>query len=365
VKNRFWLAALAVAVIGASAVSTLQAQERRVPANFGALETASEEAVKGKALAWFKGAGNTDAIKLQAFENIWRGTERPVLERLAETFALGDAAAAKLLSDARDLSVPAPIEVPAILKDAKQPMFYRANLGLAYARSLSNRRIHEEALEILKNVKAEDVVDPNVYLFHRAISEHGLLMKADAAKSVMRLIQDSVDSPERYRTVSALILLDMQTWKEKDLPAIARKMTDVERRLDLARGGPQTQKVQKEIVARLDELIKELENQAKNSSQANGGSCPDGSQPGPGRSPGNNPTSPMQDTNLAPGAGGQGTVDIVKLRKLGQGWGQMDKNERARVLQEVEDLTRGMSLTHQEQYREYFRRLAETSTRKE
>jgi hypothetical protein len=40
-------------------------------------------------------------------------------------------------------------------------------------------------------------------------------------------------------------------------------MDNVERRLDLSRGGPKTQKLQKEIIARLDELIKERENQGK------------------------------------------------------------------------------------------------------
>ena len=59
------------------------------------------------------------------------------------------------------------------------------------------------------------------------------------------------------------MLLDMQTWKDKDLSAIARKMENIERRLDLARGGPQTQKLQKEVVMRLDEIIKELENKQK------------------------------------------------------------------------------------------------------
>jgi len=340
----------------------IQAQERR-PANFGALETMSEEAVKAKALAWFKTAANPDAIKLQAFENLWRATDRPVLDRLADSFALGDAAAAKLLSEARDVSVPAPTQVPALLKDAKLPAFYRANLGLAYARSLSNRRIHEEALEVLRSVKAEDVVDPNAYLFHRAVSEHALLLKSEAGKSVVRLLTDSADSPERYKTVGALILLDMQTWKEKDLAAIARRMDNVERRLDLARGGPETQKMQKEIVARLDELIKELENQAKNSSQANAGSCPDGGQPKPGSSPGaGDPNAPMPDSGLG-GQSGKGTVDIARLNKLAKGWGNMPEKERANVLQEVDDLTRGLSLTHREQYREYFRRMAERSVK--
>jgi len=356
------MSALTAALIGVSSVGALQAQEKRVPANFGSLESATEEVARAKALAWFKTAVNNDAIKLQTFENIWRGTERPIIDRLADTFAVGNPEAAKLLTEARDIAAPAPTEIPAILKDAKQSAFFRANLGLAYARSLSNRRVHEESLEILKSIKAEDVIDPNSYLFHRAISEHAMLLKADAGKTITRLIQDTVDSPERYRTVGALILLDMQTWKEKDLMAVARKMSDVERRLELARGGPQTQKAQKEIIARLDELIKELENQSKNCSACNGGSCPNGGEPKPGSNPGANPTSPMQDTNLNPGAAGTGRVDQVRLRKMTEGWGKMNDNQRAQAMQELDDITRGLSLQHQEQYRDYFRRLAELET---
>jgi hypothetical protein len=70
--------------------------------------------------------------------------------------------------------------------------------------------------------------------------------------------------------VSVLMALDMQLWRDKDLGEIARKMDNIERRLELARGGPQTQKIQKEVVARLDELIKQLENQRKQ--QSKGGS---------------------------------------------------------------------------------------------
>ena len=49
-------------------------------------------------------------------------------------------------------------------------------------------------------------------------------------------------------------------------------MKRVEDRLrTLSRGGPKTQKIQKEIVARLDEIIKELENKSKNNGDPNGG----------------------------------------------------------------------------------------------
>src|SRR5207253_9561668 len=139
---------------------------------------------------------------------------------------------------------------------------------------------------------------------------HALLLKKEAGTTVTRLLTQAIDSPERYKTVGALMLLDMQAWKDKDLGAVARKMGNIERRLDLARGGPQTQKLQKEVVARLDELIKELENKAKKKAgagQPNGGACPDGSQPGNTPGSNNNPNSPMPDSTLPPG-GGTGRV---------------------------------------------------------
>ena len=67
--------------------------------------------------------------------------------------------------------------------------------------------------------------------------------------------------------LDALLDRQKQSWRDGDIPAklgsIARKMDNIERRLELARGGPKTQKIQKDVVARLDEIIKQLENQAK------------------------------------------------------------------------------------------------------
>jgi hypothetical protein len=40
-------------------------------------------------------------------------------------------------------------------------------------------------------------------------------------------------------------------------------MENIQRRLDLRRGGKKTQKMQKEVLVRLDEMIKEIENQQK------------------------------------------------------------------------------------------------------
>jgi len=238
------------------------AAELTRPARFGALEVASADAARAQAAAWLKEVGKTDAATQAQFEALWAG-DAPVLDKVARTFELGSSAAQNLLTRARDTGTPAPTQLPEVLKDPKASTFFKANLALAYARILCNRNVHEEAMEALRLTRPEQVVDPAAYLFHRALSEHALLDKEAAIGSINRLLDDVNGAPERYRTLAALMALDMHTWSEKDLDAIARKMKNVERRLDLSRGGPKTQKIQREIVARLDEMIKELENKAK------------------------------------------------------------------------------------------------------
>jgi len=377
-KTKLWLAGLAVMVslafIGAG--RTLADDQKNTGA-FGTLETATPAAVQARALAWLKTATNNNAAKLREAEALWSRTDRSVLDNLADTFALGNADAAALLKLVRDDKLPPPTEIPAVLKDNKADPFFRANLGLAVARHLSNRRVHEEALAILVSMTAEQTIDPAAYLFNRAVCEHALLKKDDANKSIVRLIQDAADSPERYKTVSALMLLDMQTWK-KDLGNVARLMDNSERRLEVGRGGPQTQKIQKEVIARLDELIKEMENKAKKqqqqqSSPGGGGgggnpnddSCPDGGTPGDGQGvgkPGDKITNPMQDSQIA-NNGGSGKVDVARLKKLTDEWGKLPPGERTKVMAEVADLVSGLSPIHREAFERYFEEISSQTIR--
>src|SRR2546430_9261427 len=180
------------------------------------------------------------------FDAVWSRKDKPVLDRLAATLEMGDKDAAALLKRSRDANALAPTALPEVLADAKRSQFFRANLALAYARNLANRKVYEEALETLKLFKAEQSVDPASYLFFRAVAEHGLLLKKDANDSIARLLDDVPSAPERYKAVPALMPFDMVSWQDKDLSAIARKMDNIQRRLDLARGGQQTQKIHKE-----------------------------------------------------------------------------------------------------------------------
>jgi hypothetical protein len=258
----YWIPLAVAAALGLS--PGLFAAETTRPVRFGALETMSAEAAKTRSLSWLKEAGKSDAATLERFEKLW-SEDLPVLEKVTRTFELGDPAVAKLMAEAREVGAPTPTALPDILKKSRNT-FFGDNLILAYGRALAARSMHEEALEAFKLTVPEKVADPAAYLFNRALSEHALLDKTAAITTINRLLDDLPSSPERYRTVAALMALDMHTWSEKDLDSIARKMKNVERRLDLSRGGPKTQKIQKDIVARLDEMIKELENKAKGGS---------------------------------------------------------------------------------------------------
>jgi len=361
---KYWLVGLAVTAALLGLGQTVSADDKTDTANFGELKTVSADAVKAKAQAWLRKATNNDAAKLREFDALWNRTDRSVLDNLADTFALGNADAQKILAVVRDASAPQPVGMPEVLKDTKADAFFRTNLGLAVARQLSNNRVHEEALAILNGMSPDQTVDPATYLFHRAVCEHALLKRDDAGDSIARLIRDAVDSPDRYRTVGTLMLLDMETWR-KDLGNVARLMDNSERRLEIGRGGPQTQKIQKEVIARLDELIKELENKAKRQAGQceggggecpNGDSCPDGGNQKSGSGGGANPKSPMQDSRIALN-GGSGRVDIAKLNKLAESWGKLPKAEQAKVASEVEDLISGLSPVHRAAFERYWQEI--------
>ncbi len=352
-----WFAALAL-VLGPGVTTLLAADaDRRAGrevASFGTLRAPAADAVRAEAEAWLRAAGKADDTSLKAFEGVWKG-DRPVLDKVADTLSLGDAAAAKLMSEARDPETPAPTAVPAELKDSKRPAFFRANLALAYAKALADRKVYEEGLEALRAVKAEDVVDPGAYLFTRAVAEHALMMKNEANTSINRLLDDVADAPERYRMVAALMHFDMLTWQEKDLGWIARKMDNIQRRLDMARGGPKTRKMQKDVLRRLDEMIKELENQCNGNCQCNGGSCPNGGNKGPNSMKG---SKPMEDSNLG-GISGPGQVDPKKFKELAEVWGKLPEKERAKAMV---GLTRGLDPRYRDAIETYFKKLSAASS---
>lgn len=334
------------------AASAAEKSVKHYPA-FGVLTAPSETSVRVKAARYLQEAGKYDRNR---FEELWGDTSRALVDRLADCLALADPQVAAALAEVRNRNSLPPAELPYFLIESQQPLFFRANIGLAYARALTSRRIYEEGLDILRLFRPEQTVDPGCYLFHRAVCEHGLMLKQEAEESITRLLDDVPSAPERYRMVATLMHFDMFTWKQQSvsdkLASIGRKMENVGRRLDLARGGQKTQKQQKEIVRRLDELIKEMEN-ASNDSSSNSGNCPSGGQqPGNGSSQG--PT-PMQES-VGGQDSGPGEVDAQRIREAAEQWGRLPPREREALMR---SLTAKLSPRYAEVVREYFRKLSE------
>jgi hypothetical protein len=268
VKIRQWLAAVAISAGMAVAASPAGAAEPAKKPTFGfsTLKAATPEAAKAKAEAWLKSVGKFDQA---AFDKVWANDKRTVLDRTADSLALGHTEAAALLANVRKLDAPAPAEVPAFLKDEKQDPFFRTNVALAFARAAANKKVYEEAIEALKGANPELAVDPASFYFFKAVAHHATAIKTSdkeaAIGSIVKLLDDVADVPDRYKMVATLMFFDMQNWAAdpKDLSNIEKLMDNSGRRLDLARAGEKTQDIQKKIVFRLDELIKELENKAK------------------------------------------------------------------------------------------------------
>jgi hypothetical protein len=359
--------AVALAVLAFCAAPIL-AQEpatdkkKETVVSFGVLESTAPEVAKTKAADWLKSVGKNDAETLKKFDAVW-ASDKTTLEKVADTLVLGDEEAARLMEEARDASQPAPTKVAPIFSDPKKATFLKANLAIVYAKALAGRRVYEEALDALKTAKVEQVVDPAAYLFHKAVFEHAMLKQEDANRTILRLLDDVTDAPERYKMVAALMHFDMLAWRPETDPdtiarlgGVGRIMNNIERRLDLARGGPVTQEMQKKVLINLDKMIEEEEEKQKQQGQGQGQGKGKGQQKG--QQPNNNTqASRPQDDSYGGTGSGPGNVDPKKFKEMTQVWGTLPEKERAKALQ---DLTRELPPKHRELIENYFKKLAQT-----
>ncbi len=196
----------------------------------------------------------------------------------------------------------------------------QANLKFWLGLALSQRHLYEEAVDQLAPVDPTLVVDPASYFFHRAVGEHHLLNAEAAGTSLKSLLTETRPLPERYRTVGELMQQDLASLEEKGLDEIARKMRDVERRLNIGRSGQKVQKIEKEIIDSLDELIAKLEQ------QGGGGG---GSGSGSGQS--NQPSNPADESRVK-GATAPGEVDEKDLANNAE-WGNLPDKDQAKAKQ--------------------------------
>ena len=307
----------------------------------------SAEAARERALAWATAHAGDDADAKERAEQIWQaGAEsagaRDLLERVVDTFAAADPETRTLVEACRGVGASGVPPAAEVLDRGDADPFFRANLGLYYARHLAQRLMYDEALEAFAKIEVEHAVDPASYFFFKAVCEHELLQTQEALITLGKLLDDTQAVPTSYADVAKLMKYELEQFEEKSLDEVAHKMKDSERRLDLGRGGERVQKVQEEIVATLDEIIKKIEAQ-----QGGGG----GGEGGGGG--GNQPESPAGDSTVK-GQTGPGEVDPREFNKQG-GWGELPPKEQAKA-QAI--LNRNFPNHYRDAVEEYFKKLA-------
>lgn len=191
----------------------------------------------------------------------------------------------------------------------------------------------------------------NEFCFLMATNYFALNNKAEASKWVKNF-KDSFEQPKerRHENLIYLMELDLANWKDGDLGDIERDMKISGGRLENAFAGKGTQDVQKQIVDKLDKLIKEQEDKKNGSGKGDGQDEQKAQKPG--QQPGN-PSGPAPDS-VVMGGSGKGVVDEKKLREYSQNWGTLPPDRRAAIVQEI---TRDLPPKYKPMIDEYFRAL--------
>lgn len=289
------------------------------------------EAARDFAFAFARtSGGEPDAAKpSEEIERIWQNVEpgipaRGLHDLVLQTFATTDPATAEFLASLDLRKPPAQLPDLAPLADRMEHPFYAANVRIHLAQFLVDARMYDEALSLFDEIDLSSAVDPATALFYRAVCEHQLLMKEEGLASTSALLDRTEAVPESYTAVARLMQADLEALEADTLDEVAGLMRDVERRLDLARGGQRVQKREDEIVAKLDEMIKKIEQQMSKSS-GGGGSAGGNS----------NRSSNPAGESVVKGSTAPGNVDEKDVRQRGD-WGDLPPREREQAKNEIE-----------------------------
>ena len=289
-------------------------------------QNVADAALRNKALAIVNGLGD-------------QATGSELLDRLAETFAAVDPQVAQLVEMCSHPRSRLVLPTFAWMNASKAAPLLAANMRLYYGRWLVQGQWFEEALEQLNSLKPVEVVAPAELLFYQAVTFHRMLNKVEGLKVINQLLDGSEFSPRRYVAIAYLMQADLSTLEEETLDHIARRMEDVQRRLDLGRAGPKVRKVEDGVVESLDKMIKKIEDEQNKQSQSQSNSLQS-------RSPAKDST-PM-------GGKAPGNVDKKDIGHK-SGWGNLPPKEREEALQ---NMGRDFPPHYRDAIEEYFRKLA-------
>lgn len=229
---------------------------------------------------------------------------------------------------------------------------------------LSIKEKYEESEQLLKTIPEKDIASHDLYHFARLLNNFALNNKSAAEKHA-KALEGSFQNelPTRYKSLIYMMSEDIKQWKENDLKDIGRDMKMSHDRLANAQGGEKTQKIQKDIIDKLDKLIKEKEDKkaadAKaKEDEANGKET--GKETEQGESQNNKQGEPAQESHVT-GNSGAGKIDEKRFKKASENWGTLPPAKRAAITQEV---IRDFPPKYKPVIEDYFKKLNTTPSRK-
>jgi hypothetical protein len=294
-----------------------------------------------------------------AAERLWPANETKapdiadLLDRVGQTIALVETPVKPLVDFCA--KHPEGIAVPdfEMLTDPELDPFVRNNLRLLLGRWLVQERYYDEARTQLGELEPQEVVDPASLLFYQSVCYHWFLDKQQGLRTIGKLFERRDELPRRYATMGMLMQADLSALKDESLDHISRRMNDITRRLDFGNAGKKVQGVENGVIASLDKLIEELEQQAQGSGSGSGGGQGQNGSRGPAQ--GIQSSGPAADSNLAEGKGA-GNVDKRRIGS-GSGWGDLPAKEREEALQQI---GKDFPSHYREIVESYFRKIAES-----
>ena len=199
---------------------------------------ATPEAAKAQAEAWLKKAGKFDQA---AFDKIWAEEDASVLDRTLATLELGSADAKAIMAVRQERRRRRP-EGSARHPEGREARHLLPRQPGPRLRPRADQRPRVRGIPRPPSttVKAEQTVDPAAYFFHRAVAEHALIKKDDALRSIVRLIDDVTDAPDRYKMLATIMFFDMGELEEGREGPVATSAADGQQRTS-SRPGPRRQ----------------------------------------------------------------------------------------------------------------------------
>lgn len=314
----------------------------------------SADDARNRVLAWLGEQGLPDAQRDQVMA-IWSGVDAStsadlLLERVIQSFALVQPEVMRLVNECNTPpQSPLPPRADFLIQSTQGP-FFQANMNLFYGRHLVERRLFDEAWEVLKSVDPRQVVDPSSLFFFQAVAAQGMLELKPALDAIEQLLTNTERVPVRYSATATLMQTDLKGLEEKSLGELARLMADSERRLDLGRAGDKVQGVQERIIANLDEIIKKVEQQ-----QGGGGGGGGDGQGGNSNNPGG-----AADDSRVKGEEAPGETDKKRFENKGS-WGNLPEKDLAKA---KNDLNKNFPSNYEQAIEKYTKKLAGRAAKK-